>query len=215
MRVKICGLTSVDDALMTAEAGADWIGLNFYPASPRFVEDGVAREIVDVLPGGATAVGLFVNSPTDRLAEKAERLGLRIVQLHGHEPPEQIAELAHLKVIRAFRLDDLSAIDSMMAYLDRCGELGRLPDAVLVDGHAAGSLGGTGIPIADHLLSRLPSVERLILAGGLNAENVADRIRKVRPWMVDVASGVESAPGRKDPDRVKRFIKLARSALAE
>jgi len=211
MRIKICGLTRAEDALMVAEAGADWIGLNFHPPSPRFIEPVIAREIVRALPVSTTPVGLFVNSPPEQVAETAGQLGLKIVQLHGQEPPEDLLELSHLMIIRAFRLNDLSSISAMVESLNRSAELGRSPDAVLIDGFAAGTLGGTGVAIADHLLERLPSLPHLILAGGLNPGNVADRIRKIRPWMVDVASGVESAPGRKDPVKVRAFIDAARS----
>jgi phosphoribosylanthranilate isomerase len=209
MRIKICGLTRVDDALMVAEAGANWIGLNFYPPSPRFIEPAIAREIVRALPESATPVGLFVNSPPDEIADLSARLGLEIIQLHGQEPPEDLRKLSHLTIIRAFRLHDVHSIDEMITYLKRAAELGRMPDAILVDGFVADSPGGTGVAIAEHLLGLLPSVPRLILAGGLNPGNVADRVRKVRPWMVDVASGVESTPGRKDPAKVKAFIESA------
>jgi phosphoribosylanthranilate isomerase len=213
MRIKICGLTSVDDALMAAEAGADWIGLNFHPPSPRFIDPATAREIIRALPASTTPVGLFVNSPPEQVADTAVQLGLKIVQLHGQEPPEDLLTLSHLTIIRAFRLNDLGSIDAMIEYLDRSAELGRSPDALLVDGFAAGAPGGTGVAIADHLLEQLPSLPHLILAGGLTAENVADRIRKISPWMVDVASGVESSPGRKDPAKVEAFIRSAGSAF--
>lgn len=211
MRIKICGLTRVEDALMAAEAGADWIGLNFHPPSPRFIEPAIAREIVRALPEPTSPVGLFVNSPPGQVAETAVQLGLKIVQLHGQEPPEDLLELSHLTIVRAFRLNDLSSIDAMIGYLNRSAELGRSPDAILVDGYVAGTPGGTGVVIADHLLERLPSLPRLILAGGLTAENVADRVRKISPWMVDVASGVESTPGRKDSAKVKAFIETIRA----
>lgn len=198
---------------MAAEAGADWIGLNFHPPSPRFIESVIAAEIIRALPASTTPVGLFVNSPPEQVAETAVQLGLKIVQLHGQEPPEDLLKLSQLTIIRAFRLNDLSSIDAMTGYLNRTAELGRSPDAVLIDGYVAGALGGTGVVIADHLLGQLPSVPRLILAGGLNPENVADRVRMVRPWMVDVASGVESAPGRKDPVKVKAFIDAARGRV--
>jgi phosphoribosylanthranilate isomerase len=211
--VKVCGLTSRDDALAAVAAGADWIGLNFHPASPRRVELATAAAIVAVLPPRVQAVGLFVDRPPEEVAALADRLGLRVVQLHGREPPEDLLALRHLQVVRAFRLADARAVADMKAYLRRAAELGAPPDAVLVDGYAADRAGGTGRLIEPDVLDRLPPLPRLILAGGLTPENVAGRVARVRPWMVDVASGVESAPGRKDPARVAAFVQAARGTL--
>ena len=215
VRIKVCGLTRLADALACASAGVDWIGLNFHPASPRCIDPDLAAEIISTLPITASAVGLFVDRTPGEVVELADRLGLRIVQLHGHEPPEDIAALGHLQVIRAFRLGDAADVGRMVRYLRRAEELGRPPDAVLVDSLVPGQAGGTGHAIAADLLSLLPPLPRLILAGGLTPENVAERIARVRPWMVDVASGVESAPGRKDPARVNAFIKGARPRPAD
>lgn len=212
VRVKVCGLTSVADALASVAAGADWIGLNFHPASPRRVDPGLAAEIVTALPTEASAVGLFVDRPPSEVAQVAERAGLSIVQLHGDEPPEALVALSHLTIVRAFRLHDATSVAHMEQYLVRCEALGRPPDAVLIDAHVSGMAGGTGRLIPTDVLARLPHVPRLILAGGLNPENVAERVAAVRPWMVDVASGVESSPGRKDPKRVAAFIRAARGA---
>jgi phosphoribosylanthranilate isomerase len=211
IKVKVCGLTRVSDALACAEAGADWIGLNFHPASPRRVDLARAAEIVAALPAPVEAVGLFVDRPPAEVADIAGRLGLRIVQLHGDEPPEDLVLLRHITTIRAFRLGDLAAVGRMSSYLDRCRALGRLPDAVLIDAYVPGQAGGTGHTIAADLLDALPPLPRLILAGGLTPENVAARIGRVRPWMVDVAGGVESAPGCKDHARVAAFVRSVRS----
>jgi phosphoribosylanthranilate isomerase len=132
------------------------------------------------------------------------------VQLHGDEPPGCPAALPNLKVVKAFRLGDASDVRRMVAWLDEAGRLGRTPDAVLVDAYVPGLAGGTGRSIADALLDLLPALPRLVLAGGLTPANVAERVARVRPWMVDVAGGVESAPGRKDPARVAAFIRAAR-----
>jgi phosphoribosylanthranilate isomerase len=210
VRIKVCGLTRPDEALACARAGADWIGLNFHPASPRRVDPGAAAEIVAALPPEVEAVGLFVDHPPGEVAALAARLGLRTVQLHGQEPPEDLLVLRHLQIIRAFRLGDAEAVARMVVYLRRCEERGRSPDAVLVDAYVAGQAGGTGQAIAPDLLAQLPPLPRLVLAGGLNPENVAARVEQVRPWMVDVASGVESSPGRKDPARVAAFIRATR-----
>jgi phosphoribosylanthranilate isomerase len=212
VKVKVCGLTSAAEARACVEAGADWIGLNFHPASPRRVDLSRAAEIVAALPAPAEPVGLFVDRPPAEVAEVAARLGLRVVQLHGDEPPADLAALAHLFVVRAFRLGDAASVARMSSYLDACRDTGRMPDAVLIDAHVAGQPGGTGRAIASDLLDLLPTptLPRLILAGGLTPENVAARVSRVRPWMVDVASGVESAPGRKDPARVAAFLRAAR-----
>jgi phosphoribosylanthranilate isomerase len=210
VRIKVCGLTRPDEALVCARLGADWIGLNFHPGSPRRVDPGAAAEIVAALPAETEAVGLFVDRPPAEVAALADRLNLRVVQLHGEEPPEDLRALASLTIIRAFRLSDAAAVARMIAYLRRCEGLGRTPDAVLVDAYVAGQAGGTGQEIASDLLALLPPLPRLVLAGGLSAENVAERVARVRPWMVDVASGVESSPGRKDPERVAAFIRAAR-----
>jgi phosphoribosylanthranilate isomerase len=211
VRVKICGLTRVDEALACAHAGADWIGLNLYPGSPRFVPEAKAASIVAALPPSVAAVGIFVDRPAAEIAEVAERLGLAIVQLHGREPPEVLHELGHLRVVRTFRLRQTDCWAEVNGYLDRAKALGRLPDAVLIDTYRPGTVGGTGEAIEDRILDGIPSLPRLILAGGLTAQNVAAKVARVRPWMVDVASGVENAPGRKDLDLVVAFVRAARS----
>jgi phosphoribosylanthranilate isomerase len=206
-------LTSVADAVACADAGVDWIGLNFHPGSPRRVEIAIAAEIMAALPATCSAVGLFVDRPPDEVVDIATRLGLRIVQLHGQEPPEDLVALAGFEVIRAFRLGAPDDIAQMSAYLDRSAELGRMPDYVLVDTLVTGQAGGTGQRIEPTLLKILPRrlSPRLVLAGGLTPENVAERVAQVRPWMVDVASGVEKSPGIKDLARVRAFVQAARS----
>ena len=208
--VKVCGLTTVADALACAEAGVDWIGLNFHPASPRCVDPATAAEIVAALPSGCVPVGLFVDRPPAEILATTHRVGLRAVQLHGCEPAEDLLALASLTLIRAYRLADLAAVAAMVADLHRAADLGRPPDAVLVDGYVAGLAGGTGRSIRSDVLDQLPTLPKLILAGGLTPENVAARVARVRPWMVDVASGVESSPGRKDLERVAAFVRAAR-----
>ena len=210
LRVKVCGLTSVADALACAEAGADWIGLNFHPGSPRRIDGRTAAEIVAALPDSCEAVGLFVDRPTDEVARIADRVGLKIVQLHGSEPVDDLIALDHLRLIRAFRLGDDAAVSAMIAYLEQAAGRSRAPDLVLIDGYVSGQAGGTGQAIASDLLDRLPPLPCLILAGGMTPENVGERVARVRPWMVDVASGVESSPGRKDPARVAAFVRAAR-----
>jgi len=216
VRVKVCGIVDVVTALACAGAGADWIGLNFHPPSPRSISPDLGAEIVAALAGSAEPVGLFVDRPAREVAEVAARVGLRTIQLHGDEPPGYLAELAgHFptppRIVRAFRLADAAGVDRMIAYLAEAESLGSPPHAILVDAHVAGQPGGTGRVLPSDLLDRLPAHPRLILAGGLDPANVADRVARVRPWMVDVASGVESAPGVKDRGRVSAFIAAARA----
>lgn len=211
VKVKVCGLTEVTNALACAEAGADWIGLNFHPASPRSIPVGRGAEIATALLGKANPVGLFVNRPFDEVARTLLEVGsMDTIQLHGDEPPEYLLACANfkptLRVVRAFRLSDAASVDRMVAYLDRAEALGCPPHAILVDAHVVGQPGGTGQSIPFDLLDRIPAHPRLILAGGLTPENVAERVRRFHPWMVDVASGVESSPGVKDPARVASFV---------
>jgi phosphoribosylanthranilate isomerase len=215
VRVKVCGLTDVASALACAEAGADWIGLNFHPASPRSISAARAAEFASALNGKANPVGLFVDRPFEEVAETLLEVGsMDTVQFHGDEPPEYLRLCASfrppLRVVKAFRLSDAASVDRMIAYLDRAEALGCPPHAILVDAHVPGQSGGTGRAIPSDILDRIPAHPRLILAGGLTPENVGERIGRVRPWMVDVASGVESSPGAKDLRRVVRFIAEAR-----
>lgn len=209
--VKVCGLTNVAEAVACASAGADWIGLNFHPPSPRRIDLGLAAEILAALPSSAQGVGLFVDRSPIEIAQVVDHLGLRVVQLHGQEPPEVLRELVGVQVVRAFRLGSVEAVKEMNRYLRRAEDLGRAPDAVLIDAYAPGQAGGTGQAIGADVLDSLPPLPRLILAGGLTPENVAASVARVRPWMVDVASGVESAPGRKDLARVTAFIRAAKN----
>ncbi len=172
----------------------------------------MAAEIVAALPKSVEVVGVFVDRPAEEVAEFAESLGLGIVQLHGQEPPEDLLQLERFRVIRAFRLGDASAWDHVSRYLERANVLGRPLEGVLVDAYVPGQSGGTGASIADKILDRMPPLPRLILAGGLTPGNVAGRVSRIRPWMVDVASGVESSPGRKDAAAVAAFIRAARAA---
>jgi phosphoribosylanthranilate isomerase len=212
VRVKICGVTSVDDALECVTAGADWIGLNFHPASPRFLDLARAASIVTALPPSVSPVGVFVDRPAAEIAALARSLGLQIVQLHGEEPPEDLLALGHLQLIKAFRLSRAAGWSTVIDYVERARNLGRVPDAILIDAYVPGQAGGTGASVEDELLDAIPPLPRLILAGGLTVENVAAKVARVRPWMVDVASGVESAPGRKDSARVAAFVRAAKSA---
>lgn len=216
-QIKICGITSIDDALMVARAGADAIGLNFYARSPRYVRPEVARDIVKALPADIVKVGLFVNAPADEVCRRFDDLQLDLIQLHGDEPPEFLAQLDGRPVMRAFRVGP-EGLPPVSEYLARCQRLAVPLQLVLLDSLVAGTYGGTGATVdwstAKQYLGK-PDVPPLVLAGGLTPENVADAIRIVRPAAVDVASGVESQPGRKNPTAVGAFIGAARAALTQ
>ena len=217
IKVKVCGVTEADHAIGCAEAGADWIGLNFHPPSPRSITPERGARIVGALhaSGKGHPVALFVNRPVVEVARTLRQIGpIRTIQLHGDEPPEYLLEWSAieptLQIVRAFRLSDEASVARMTAYLERAERLGCPPYAVLVDAHVAGQAGGTGRTIPVALLDLLPDHPRLILAGGLDASNVAERAGLVRPWMVDVAGGVESAPGLKDLAKVEAFVAALR-----
>jgi phosphoribosylanthranilate isomerase len=200
-RVKICGVTSVTDARIAVDAGADAIGLNFYPRSPRCISIETAAAISAAVPRRVSRVGVFVDAPRADVARLVERLDLDAVQFHGDEGAEQCRGWT-CKTIKAVRVRDAGSLASAAA-LD--------VDFVLADAYVAGVPGGTGHRVPTEWLVGVPS-ERLILAGGLTPDNVAEAIRAVRPAMVDVASGVERAPGIKDPEKVERFIANVRLA---
>lgn len=214
-RIKICGITTVEDALAATAAGADAIGLNFYERSPRFVSVQRAQEIVAALPPQVAKVGVFVNSLAKGVRATWERACLSAVQLHGDENAEFLQLLAGIPVIRAFRCKE-ATLDGVEAYLRLCEKLGSLPDGVLLDAHAPGSYGGTGQVLDWNAIQterRKTLGLPLILAGGLTPDNVAKAIELARPDAVDTASGVESAPGKKDPAMVQAFVAAASAAL--
>jgi len=215
-RVKICGVTGVDDALLAVESGADAIGLNFYEKSPRFCADDRARQVCQAIPRDFCKVGVFVNATAEAIRETAHELGLHLVQLHGDEPPEFIAQLRGLPVMKAFRLaSDYVAVG---AYLDRCHALRAMPRMVLVDAHKSGQFGGTGATLDWHAVAANRQAFRglpLVLAGGLTPANVAEAIAVAHPWAVDTASGVEAKPGLKSHDLVRAFVAAATHALRQ
>jgi phosphoribosylanthranilate isomerase len=214
LRIKICGIMSVADGLLAVAFGADALGLNFFPRSKRYVAEATASAILRELPPFVDAVALFVNLPLRQACEAAGRLpGVRTIQWHGDEP--EACPPQPYRFIPAFQVGDEDGLRRVTAYLDRCAAQGNLPAAVLVDGQAPGQYGGTGRPVPWQLLADFRPPVPLILAGGLTAETVAEAIRLVRPYAVDVAGGVESAPGVKDPEKLRRFIGNAREAAAK
>ena len=217
-KIKICGLTTVDDAIAAVDAGADAIGLNFYRGSKRCVSVDVARQIVDAVSQRTKCVGVFVNASADEIHAICEQARLQVVQLHGNEPPELIKFLGSgYDIIRARRLD-VRGTPAIRADLDACCEVaGFAPMAILIDAAAAGQFGGTGRTVDWQQLENYRTWVKnvpLILAGGLTPANVAEAIRIVRPQAVDTASGVESAPGKKDAAKMRDFVAAARAAFA-
>jgi phosphoribosylanthranilate isomerase len=209
--VKICGITSAADAALAVEAGADALGFVFWFMSPRKVDPARAAEIARNLPDSVLRVGVFVDRPREEMDEIAGAVGLDLLQLHGDEPPEAMAGLSR-PVLKAVRVGKGFAAEEALRYC---------PQAVglVVDTRLPGETqlpGGTGVPFDWSLVKDLADrVPLLMLAGGLDPFNVADAIRAVRPHGVDVSSGVEGLPGRKDPAKVRAFVEAARVAERE
>ncbi len=214
-RIKICGVTSVADAQRAFDAGADAIGLNFYPGSSRFVSVEKARSITTEI---SSAIGVFVNSTADEINQIASEVALQGVQLHGDEPPGLLAEIdPALVLVRAYTLGS-HGLAGIAESLNACRRAGRMPAAVLIDAAVEGQFGGTGQTADWEQLNDYPrhlGEIPLALAGGLNPKNIGAAIRKVQPHAVDVASGVESSPGVKDPVKLRSFINAAQAAYEE
>ncbi|MEZ6130514.1 MAG: phosphoribosylanthranilate isomerase [Planctomycetaceae bacterium] len=211
MWIKICGVTSVDDATMIAQAGADAIGLNFYAKSSRYIAPETARIIRDAVADRVGVVGVFVNSSADEVATIAQQVGLNTVQFHGDEPADVIAEFHCLcpdvGIVRAFRVGS-EGIASLQQSLRELIAIGIPLTAILVDALVAGEYGGTGRQVNPEWLHGRPETwPPMILAGGLTPATVSAAIQSVRPWGVDTASGVEQSPGVKDADKVQQFIR--------
>jgi phosphoribosylanthranilate isomerase len=210
LRIKICGITNEADAVAASELGADAVGLNFYAKSPRFVQPLAVPHILQALPPFVVPVAVFVTETLKEMCNIAGSFGLiRTVQRHGdqHEPGDAFP----FRLIEVFRVGD--SLDEVRRYLDLAAQHELLPAALLIDSSAPGQFGGSGKTAPWELLAEFKTTVPLILAGGLTPENVAEAVRIVRPYGVDVASGVESSPGRKDVDKMKRFIDNARSAV--
>lgn len=209
-QVKICGITNTEDALVAAEAGADLLGFNFYPPSPRSVTPDQAHQIIKTLrvslsPGlRVSCVGIFVDEEPDRVRRIVAHCGLDYAQLHGAESPELVSELMDegIGVIKSFRVRDGGSLSEIARYR---------ATAYLLDAYVPGQPGGTGQTFDWELAVQAKEYGPILLAGGLIPENVAEAVRAVRPWGVDVASGVEATPGRKDHDKLRRFVATVKS----
>jgi phosphoribosylanthranilate isomerase len=219
MRVKICGVTNVEDALQAAALGADAVGLNFHPGSPRCIDLATAGAIVRELPLFTRTVGVFVNKSTMEITDFFAPLGLHrriyTIQWHGDDDKREIGCWWPDEVIAAFQVRDQGSLEVISRYLDQCRAIEEPPAAILVDAQVPGQHGGTGHTAPWELLASFRPGVPLILAGGLTPENVAEAVRIVRPYAVDVATGVEENPRRKDADKMRRFIANAREALAQ
>jgi phosphoribosylanthranilate isomerase len=201
LRIKICGITSVEDARAAVAAGADALGFMFYEGSPRAISKAAAIEIIRELPPFVARVGVFVNPTEKAVIETMQHCGLDTLQFHGEEPPE-FCRAFGLRVVKAFRMRDAASLEILQHYDS---------ETWLLDSFVPDKLGGTGARFNWDLAVAAGKLGRpIILAGGLNPENVAQAVKHVRPYAVDVSSGVEMAPGKKDPARIRAFIAAAR-----
>ena len=206
VRVKICGITTMDDAKAAVDAGADALGFNFYPKSSRTIALREAAVIVAKLPPLMTAVAVFVNPSEGQVLETLSVCRWGALQFHGDEDPAFLASFPGDLQIKAARIQDKRGLSHLKAAYSRCG-------AWLVDAAVAGEYGGTG-KLARWDLAALAAKEKpVLLAGGLTPDNVAEAVRAVKPWAVDTASGVEKSPGKKDVKKMKAFVLNAKQAL--
>ncbi|HAF12497.1 MAG TPA: phosphoribosylanthranilate isomerase [Blastocatellia bacterium] len=205
VRVKICGITNLDDALASVAAGAHALGFNFYRQSPRYIEPSDARRIIEQLPATIVSVGVFVNEASPEEVERlANAAGVQAVQLHGDEPASYCRALKKLFVIKALRVNDNFAPEQAAEYET---------DGILLDGFTTRAYGGAGQSFDWSVAARTrPLVAKLFLAGALNANNVAAAIESVQPYAVDACSGLETAPGLKDVAKVRAFIAATQGA---
>lgn len=202
--VKVCGITTVEDAEACLDAGVDALGVNFHVRSPRYCEPEQARRIVEAIGERALVVGVFVDAEYDAILETKRATGIGCVQLHGDEPPALVEKLLP-HAYKAVRVQDAASIEAARRYPGR---------HILLDAYVERAHGGTGTRFDWSLAVPLARERHVTLAGGLDPDNVAEAVAEVSPYCVDVASGVESAPGRKDAGRVRAFVQAAKSAAA-
>lgn len=207
--LKVCGVTGPEQANALRGMGVNLLGLNFHPASPRFVPPELAIQLVHAWGDPASVVGLFVDRSADEIIDLQAQIGFGIAQLHGDEPDETIAQVAaRMPVIKAFRIKNLASLKQAAGQLEHLQLQGVTLLAALIDGYSASAHGGTGVSVAhDLVLAALGLYPRLMLAGGLTPENLAERLGWITPWAVDVASGVESRPGVKNLDAVAAMLR--------
>ncbi len=204
VRVKVCGITNLEDALVAALAGADALGFNFWPRSPRYIAPRAAADIIAQLPPLVTSVAVVVDEPPAQVARLARKSGVRAVQLHGQESPQDVAALAAdgFAVLKAFRVGRDFRPQQLRSYVG--------VDAFLLDTEVKGRRGGTGKSFDWKKARAANRYGRVLLAGGLTVENVGEAVAQARPYGVDVCSGVERRPGSKDHDLLREFIRQAK-----
>lgn len=204
LKIKMCGVTNLDDARAAVETGADAVGFVFYRKSPRYVEPTVVKGIVASLPPFVIPVGVFVNEEAKVVRDLMDECGLALAQLHGDETALYCETLGR-PVLKAIRLRDRASLPALAEYQGRAGVRG-----FVIDAFSAETYGGTGQVVDWGLAAEVAKASRILLAGGLTPENVGEAIRKVRPYGVDVSSGVEASPGKKDHEKVRAFIRAVR-----
>jgi phosphoribosylanthranilate isomerase len=206
VKVKICGVRTLEEALVAIDAGADALGFNFWPRSPRYITPQAAREISRSLSAFTSTIGVFVNEEPRIIKEIVVDVGLSAIQLHGDESPDYCAGLGFTRIIKAFRVAEDFNLQVIRDY----------PISMaLLDAGIKGSYGGTGKSFDWRVATEAMQIAPVILAGGINAGNVADAIRYVRPHAIDVCSGVEAEPGRKDLARLRAFMAMVDQANAD
>lgn len=203
VKVKICGITNLNDAMAAVDSGADALGFVFFEGSPRYIPHGKAYTIIKKLPSFTTTIGVFVNEKTEQIEKIVGLTGIDVVQLHGDEPPE-VCNISR-RIIKAIRVKSLESLDPLKNYKDKVS-------AFLLDTFTPEILGGTGQIFNWDIAVEAKQFGRIILAGGLTPDNIADSVRRVRPYGVDVSSGVESEKGKKDHKKMKLFIERAKGA---
>jgi phosphoribosylanthranilate isomerase len=200
VKVKVCGITNEDDALQAVDAGADALGFVFYDLSPRCISYETAERIIRKLPPFVVTVGVFVNNPIRSINLAVERCGIQVVQLHGDETPDFCSGIRH-QIVKAFRVRDIMSIENIRNYP---------VSGFLLDAYVPGSYGGTGLTFNWETAKLAKQYGPIILAGGLNVNNVREAVETVAPYAIDVSSGVEASPGKKDHAKVEEFIKRAK-----
>ena len=201
IKIKICGITNLEDALVAANSGADALGFIFVKDSKRYIEPETARDIISKLPPFITKVGVFVNSNLNEIVEIKEKTHIDIAQLHGDETIEFCRSIP-FRTIKVIRVKDRSNIELVAQYPDQ---------DILFDTYSDKEYGGTGTTFDWTVLKDLSLSKKVILSGGLNSDNVAEAVKVVVPYAVDVSSGVEARPGKKDHNKIKRFIEAIKN----
>ena len=203
-KVKICGITNLGDAEVAVKAGADALGFIFYDKSPRYIQANVARQIIAQLPPFILPVGVFVNEETERVRDIVDKCGLALAQLHGDETPAYCESLSR-PIMKGIRLKDRGSFLALAELKGRAEVRG-----FVIDAFSESAYGGTGQTVDWELAAEAAKAAPILLAGGLTPENVGEAIQKVQPYGVDVSSGVEASPGKKDHQKIQAFISAAK-----